>query len=112
MDVDRVADRPVRRACIHQIDVNVNELAPVIRQHGGAEQSIRLSVNDNLYEPGGLADFDGFAAVPHFEPSGFDRSAGLSRIALGHADAAELRIGEGRVWYDPLCRPRAITDEL
>src|SRR5215471_18451319 len=102
----------IRRSRIHQIDIDVDELGAVVREHGGAEQAVGLSVDHDLDEACGLADFYGFAVPPHVEPGGLDPAAGFARGALGHADATEFWTGEDRIGYDPLGRARAVAGEL
>ena len=83
----------------------MNKLGPVVRQHGGTEQSIRLCIDDDYYKPRGLTGFDSFAVSGHFEPGGFDRSTAFSRSALGHSSTTEFRIGKNGVGYDALGSP-------
>src|SRR5439155_7971657 len=94
MNVDRAFQQSVRLPCEHESAEDLHEFAAFGSEEGSTQDAVVRSIDDNLHEAGGLATFDSTGYIGHGASADFWFETFGAGFLLGHANAAELRIGE------------------
>src|SRR5439155_26784419 len=97
VDVDGALQHRVGDVGEHQEAEDLDQLAALGAEDGGAEHPVRLSIDDQLHHPRRLVALQGAGDVGHRDGADLQRAAGGARFRLRHADAAQLRVGEDAV---------------
>ncbi len=94
MDVDGALQECIRLIRQHEGAEDLDQLAAFGCQDGGSQNAVVRGVHDELHQPCGFAALDGARHIGHRAFSDFELVTHSASFFLGHADAAELRIGE------------------
>ena len=94
----------VGRLGVHGVEHAMDRLVAARAQKGSAQDLLRLGIDEDLHETVGLALFEGAGDVLHGNAAHERAAAAAAHLGLGHAGAAERRVGIERIGGD------AVTD--
>ncbi len=108
---DRVRHGGVSELAQHGDLDHGHDLAAFTAEDRAAQDLPAVRVDDGLYEAARLPGLDGPDDGAHRELRHPDRASLRPGLALGHADAAKLRVDEHRVRDDPVARARLLVPD-
>ena len=92
MDPDAALERRVRRAGVHDVEDAVDRLVALDAENGGAENLLRVSVDDDFHEAERFVSLDGATDSSHRTLADEEGSTKGTRLRLGEPRASEGRI--------------------
>src|SRR5258708_7417445 len=102
MDIDGAFQEGVGVFRKHKSAEDLHEFTSFGGEDGSAEDAIVRSIDDNFHEAGGFAPLDGATHISHRSSAVFNFEPFGASFFLGHANAAELRIGENAGRDEPI----------
>src|SRR5260370_3379427 len=102
MDVEGALQEWVGPIRQHESAEDLHEFSSFGCKDGSTEDTVVRSIDNQLHEPRRLAALDGARDIGHRASPDFYFETFGARFPFGHADAAELRIGEDTVRHEAI----------